>query len=181
MLSALALTANQNRATSRAERTAPRPSTPVEDFTELQGERLMSNDIQTKAKTVLGMAEVFFNRKPDWVTFFKEVVGVNGVVHSSFSEPEALAAFKLTEEYAAIEQMLTRLREQVEEYPPKEAIRVITVRLPQSLHDSLTAEAKKYDTSVNKLCLSKLMRIIDRELIPADKPELAKELEASEP
>lgn len=142
----------------------------------------MSSNIQTKATRVLGVAEEFFTKNPDWVTFFREIVGVNGVVHSSFPEPEALAAFKLTEEYAAIEQMLTRLREQAEAYPPKELTRVITIRLPQSLHDSLTAEAKKYETSVNKLCLSKLMRIIDKELIPSVKPEPKnKELETSEP
>lgn len=140
----------------------------------------MSRDIKTKAKTVLGVAEAFFNRGPDWVTFFREVVGINGIVQTAFPEAQSLAAFKLTDEYAAIEQMLTRLREQIDLFPPKENTRVITVRLPQSLHESLTAEAEKYQTSVNKLCLSKLMRIIDKELIPNDRPEPKKELETSE-
>lgn len=140
----------------------------------------MSSDIKVKAKKVLGVAQEFFNREPDWVTFFREVVGINGIVQTAFPEPRALAAFKLTDEYAAIEQMLTRLREQVDLYPPKENVRVITIRLPQSLHDSLTAEAKKYETSVNKLCLSKLMQIIDKDLVPNNKIEVNQELEPSE-
>lgn len=144
----------------------------------------MSSDIKTKAKKVLNVAQEFFTREPDWVTFFREVVGMNGIVQTAFPDPESLAAFKLTDEYAAIEQMLTRLREQVDRFRPKESVRVITIRLPQSLHDSLTAEAKKHDTSVNKLCLSKLMQLIDKELVPNSKPKTkakeSPELEASE-
>ena len=134
----------------------------------------MSSDMDSKKKTVFAVALAFFNTSPDWVTFFREVLGMDGVVRKAFSEPKALAEFELTEEYAEIQQMLAKLREQANIFPPKEPTRVITIRIPQSLHDALTSEAYEFQTSVNKLCISKLMQIIDGELVPSDKPALVK-------
>jgi predicted HicB family RNase H-like nuclease len=131
----------------------------------------MSSSVETKRKTVQNVAQAFFNRNPDWVTFFREVLGINGVVRTVFDNPKSLAAFETTVEYAEIQQMLVNLQERVEQIPPKEPIRVITVRLPQSLHESLGNEAKAYGTSVNQLCISKLMQIIDEERIPNNKPK----------
>jgi predicted HicB family RNase H-like nuclease len=135
----------------------------------------MSSDMDSKKKTVFGVAQDFFKTSPDWVTFFREVLGMDGVVRKAFLDPKALAEFELTEEYAEIQQMLAQLREQANILPPKEPTRVITIRIPQSLHDALTSEAVAYHTSVNKLCISKLMQIIDGELVPSDKPAFAKQ------
>jgi predicted HicB family RNase H-like nuclease len=134
----------------------------------------MPTSLETKRKTVHVVAQAFFNRGPDWVTFFREVLGVNGVVRTVFTEPKLLAEFESTPEYAEIQLMLTKLREQVDVLPPKEATKVITVRLPQSLHEALAAEAEAYHTSVNKLCISKLTQIIDEEYIPNGKAGPAK-------
>ena len=41
---------------------------------------------------------------------------------------------------------------------------MITVRLPESLHESLKAEAADHNTSMNKLCITKLlMALIDEQ------------------
>ena len=65
--------------------------------------------------------------------------------------------------------MLTRLRKQ---RPPAkeeaEPTKVITVRLPKSLHEALSVEAHEHHTSMNKLCISKLLQFIDRHMIPAE-------------
>jgi predicted HicB family RNase H-like nuclease len=45
---------------------------------------------------------------------------------------------------------------------------VITVRLPKSLHESLRAEAHDRRTSMNKLCISKLLQVVDGDLVPAE-------------
>jgi hypothetical protein len=45
---------------------------------------------------------------------------------------------------------------------------VITVRLPKSLHESLRAEAHDRHTSMNKLCISKLLQVVDGELVPSE-------------
>jgi predicted HicB family RNase H-like nuclease len=52
--------------------------------------------------------------------------------------------------------------------PPDEGDQVITIRLPKSMHAALKDEAHGFKTSMNKLCISKLLRIIDQELVPTD-------------
>jgi hypothetical protein len=38
---------------------------------------------------------------------------------------------------------------------------VITVRMPSTLHETLKAEAEEMRVSINTLCISKLMKLID--------------------
>ena len=55
----------------------------------------------------------------------------------------------------------------------KEPIKVITVRMPESLHTSLHAEAHDRRTSMNKLALAKLMitaNTLDAIMGPAEPP-----------
>jgi predicted HicB family RNase H-like nuclease len=121
-----------------------------------------------KAQEVLRVARELYNQQPDWVTFFREVLGVNGVVRTAYADADDLAHFEQTEEYMQIQQMVAKLRERGDQQPgDKEPTRVITVRLPQSLHESLRAEAHDRKTSMNKLCISKLLQMVDEELVPA--------------
>ena len=61
--------------------------------------------------------------------------------------------------------MLARLRQRSAPSQEKpEPTRVITVRMPQSLHEALQAEAHAHQTSMNKLCISKLLQVIDEQL-----------------
>lgn len=48
--------------------------------------------------------------------------------------------------------------------------RVITVRLPKSLHEALKTEAYGRKTSMNQLCISKLLQVIDAEMVPTEDP-----------
>ena len=57
----------------------------------------------------------------------------------------------------------TRLREKTAGADGKEPTRVITVRLPRSLHESLKDEANSRKTSMNQLCISKLLQVIEEE------------------
>jgi predicted HicB family RNase H-like nuclease len=80
-----------------------------------------------------------------------------------------MANFEMSSEYAEIQQMLAKLREKsADEAEGREPTRVITVRMPKSLHESLRQEAHSRRTSMNKLCISKLLQVISEELIPAD-------------
>jgi predicted HicB family RNase H-like nuclease len=105
----------------------------------------------------------------DWVTFYREIFGLRGLVRHMFPSRDALATFEQTEAYQEILQMLTRLREQGNvATDPEEPTRVITVRLPKSLHEALRVEAHEHRTSMNKLCVSKLLQFIDNEKVPSD-------------
>jgi predicted HicB family RNase H-like nuclease len=123
-----------------------------------------------KRQEVLRVADELCRQDPDWITFFREVLGLEGIVRRVYTEPEALAQFEQSEEYQQIQQMLAKLREKspdVQVGDNKEPTRVITVRLPQSLHEALKAEAHERRTSMNKLCISKLLQVIDDELVTA--------------
>ena len=41
------------------------------------------------------------------------------------------------------------------------------MRIPQSLHDALKIEAYEHRTSINKLCISKLLQYIDADHVPS--------------
>jgi hypothetical protein len=126
---------------------------------------------------VLQIASQMYDAGPDWITFFRELLGVEGLIRRSFPDNKLLRAFEQSPEHEAIQQMLAKLWAQgggaaVDDQEPT---RVITVRLPQSLHDALRAEAHDLHTSINKLCISKLLQVIDGKQVPigATKPAAA--------
>jgi predicted HicB family RNase H-like nuclease len=116
-------------------------------------------------------ASELFEKKPEWVVFFREVLGVDGIVRQMFPTPEALAEFERTPQYTEIQDMLAKLRENnPEKAPEDEPTRVITVRLPKSVHESLFQEASEHKTSINQLCISKLLQMIDDDRVPETNP-----------
>ena len=122
-----------------------------------------------RQQEVYRVASDLFRQGPDWVTFFREVLGVEGIIRRVYVTPQELEDFEASEEYAEIQQMVAKLREKSgSQTDDKEPTRVITVRLPKSLHESLRTEAHEKRTSMNKLCISKLLQVIDDQLIPHD-------------
>lgn len=110
------------------------------------------------------MALDLYRQRPSWITFFREILGVDGAVNRLFESRDALRDFEASEEYSRIQQMLTQLRDS-DNAPEesREATKVITVRLPSSLHESLRAEARNRNTSMNKLCIAKLLSALEEE------------------
>lgn len=122
-----------------------------------------------RKQEVFRIAGELYSAAPDWVTFFREVLGVDGVVRKMFTTAQEMADFEQSTEYAEIQQMLAKLREKsAADESDREPTRVITVRMPKSLHESLRHEAHNRRTSMNKLCISKLLQVISEELIPID-------------
>ena len=122
------------------------------------------------ATAVLEVAERLYAMNPEWVVFFREVLGVDGIVRRTFSEADALMRFECSPEYARIREMLDDLRtQQRDQAAGRETQRVITVRMPKSLHESLKSEAGKMRVSINTLCISKLLKMLDE----SDRRELA--------
>ena len=124
---------------------------------------------EDRKHTAQRIANEMFHQQPDWITFFREVLGVDGLLRKLFASPEELAAFEKTPEYAEIQLLLARLRERTGAAADgKEPTRVITVRLPKSLHEALKTEAHDRKTSMNQLCISKLLQVIDAELVTVE-------------
>src|SRR5262245_24632727 len=121
---------------------------------------------EDRKQTAQRVANEMFSHQPDWITFFREVLGVDGLICRLFATPEGLAACEKTRECTDIQQMLAKLRERTGSGADgKEPTRVITVRLPKSLHESLKTEAYDRKTSMNQLCISKLLQVIDGEFV----------------
>lgn len=121
-------------------------------------------------RQILAAAEKLFQSSPDWVVFFREVLGIEGLARQTFPSFDDLAAFERSEEFDQIQQMLVKLRELKQSSDSEtEPTRVITVRLPKSMHEYLRTEAHDLRTSMNKLCISKLLQVIEQDKIPTEK------------
>jgi len=142
-----------------------------------EAQSTVPESIDPQATSVLQVAERLHAMGPDWVVFFREVLGVEGIVRRSFPSATALSHFECSPQYARIREMLDDLRNRQRERPTsREAQRVVTVRMPRSLHESLKAEADDMRVSINTLCISKLLKILDED----DRKDLAPDRGASE-
>ena len=119
---------------------------------------------QAKRQEALRVAAQMFTQNPDWVTFFREILGVEGVARRLFTSQEEYLEFEHSPEFLEIQNMVAKLRNRNANTPDgQEPTRVITVRLPKSLHEALRAEAHDHKTSMNKLCISKLLQVLNEE------------------
>ena len=118
------------------------------------------HDIKTEADRL-------FAERVHWSKFHDVILGVNGLVRSKLEKGER-TLFYTAESYAEILKQLKYLRERrtVGDLPKE---RVITVRIPESLHESLREESHENRISMNKLCISKLVQHIDSEYIPDER------------
>ena len=115
-------------------------------------------------QAVLEVAEQLFATNPEWLVFFREIMGLEGIVRRTFQTSESLMRFECSPEYARIREMLDDLRQRQQDQPaPRESQWVVTVRMPRSLHETLKAEAQQMKVSINTLCISKLLKLIDEE------------------
>ena len=97
---------------------------------------------QEKYQEVLEGAENLYRQSPDWVTFFREVLGVEGIVRKAFPTFDELTAFEKSPQFDKIQKLVVRLREKRTNVDVEtEPTRVITVRLPKSMHEYLRTEA----------------------------------------
>ena len=113
-----------------------------------------------RCQKVLQVAKQLYQEKPDWVTFFRETLGVKGAARSVFPSQSEYVLFEQSGEFSEIQNMVAGLRTRKAGSSKNEPTRVITVRLPESLHEALKAEASDHNTTMNKLCISKLLQVL---------------------
>ena len=119
--------------------------------------------MQDRVQDVMSVAADLFSRKPEWLEFHREVFGVDGAIRKAFPTAEELAKFEGTDEYDQLEKMMVKLREDATGTNSGEDVtRVITVRMPSHIHETLKEEAQERRLSINRLCLAKLtQRLIE--------------------
>ena len=118
----------------------------------------MFDSFETKSAKVMAVARSLFAAKPDYVKFYQEVLGVHGSARAVFTNDIEYQNFRKSEDGVKIDDMIDELRFKARR--PKDTIKVITVRIPEAVHDSLKFEAHHSNVSMNKLCLLKLMKAV---------------------
>ena len=120
-----------------------------------------------RCKQALLLAEEAFAKTGSWVMFFREILGVGGVVKQLFSEDEDFKKFVEGTEFATLHEMLAAIRSQDQsKSDAAEPERMITIRIPKSLHESLQEESKACGLSINKLSISKLLFPANPRFVP---------------
>ncbi len=123
--------------------------------------------VEQRGREALRLAQEAFAKTGNWVVFYREILGPDGLVRQLFPNPEQIRTFEESREFAELQEMVAALRSQD---PSKgdatEPERMITIRLPKSLHDALKEEADEMNLSINKLCISKLLQRIESRFIP---------------
>lgn len=124
-------------------------------------------DFDERCNQAFSLANDLFGHAPTWVCFFREVLAVGGLCRRLFPTVEEYSQFMTTSHYDQVQQMLTALRSRdLPENDPNDPQRMITVRLPKSLHEALVDEAGRLSISVNKLCISRLLQVLDQKMVP---------------
>jgi predicted HicB family RNase H-like nuclease len=122
---------------------------------ELRAKRNCDLPATDRRKLVVDTATELFGVAPTWTAFYRETVGAAGVARALFQDIEEAHQYECSDEHCKVMEMLTVLRSRdLPENDPHEPQRMITVRIPKSLHDSICAEANELAVSVNKLCIT---------------------------
>ena len=116
-------------------------------------------DFKEKCETVLEMAKTLINSvpKPSSIYFFEQILSNEGIMQKQFTNPTEIQAFLKSPEYKSIFSMQNELQSKDDQSDSKIDTSVITVRLPVKLHESLKSEAHDHHTSLNKICVRKLL------------------------
>ncbi len=123
--------------------------------------------VAERGREVIRIAQEAFAQTGNWVVFYREILGVSGAVRKLFPDTEQLRLFQHSSEFAELQEMLAAMRSQDgSKADATEPERMITIRLPMSLHDALKAESEESNLSINKLCISKLLQPIEGRFTP---------------
>ncbi len=122
---------------------------------------------ELRCQQAFDVANDLFVNAPTWVCFYRELMGGRGLITQLFPEHDDFGRFLRTEQYHQIQMMLTALRSRdLPENDPHDPQRMITVRLPKSLHEAMCDEAGRLNISVNRLCISRMLQLLDPKMIP---------------
>ncbi len=122
---------------------------------------------EMRGEEIKRLAQDAFSKTGNWVVFYREILGSSGIVRQLFPTVEERRTFEATETYAELQEMLAALRSHdLSKSDATEPERMITIRIPKSLHDALKDESEEMTLSINKLCISKLLQHIDSRFVP---------------
>ncbi len=126
-----------------------------------------ADSFEARCQQAFDLSNDLFGNAPTWVCFYRELMGGEGLIPQLFPSNEDFGNFLRCDQYYQIQMMLTALRSRdLPENDPNDPQRMITVRLPKSLHEALCDEAIRLGISVNRLCISRMLQLLDPKMIP---------------
>ncbi|MEO8268972.1 MAG: hypothetical protein ABI557_04570 [Aureliella sp.] len=162
---------NKEAAAAPVNEAAAKLALELKQFTaiasKLRSELVPGSTFSERCKQAFEIANDLFSNAPTWVCFYRELMGGAGMLHDIFQENKDFGAFLRTDEHHQLQGMLTALRSRdLPECDPNDPQRMITVRLPKSLHEAMCEEATRLNISVNRLCISRMLQLLDPAMIP---------------
>lgn len=134
---------------------------------EARSKLLPGGSFADRAAQVYQVAQQLFAAAPTWMAFYRELLSTTGVARTLYPDATEYRQFETTSEFSEVQKMITVLRAgNLPENDPMESQRMITVRLPLSLHQALCQEADERGVSVNQLCISRLLQMVADDYIP---------------
>ena len=125
--------------------------------------------LEERGGEVLRLAIEAFPQTVNWVIFYREILGVEGVARNLFRTNEELSTWESTPQFEEVHTMLAALRSHdTTKGDTVDGQRMITVRIPTSLHEVLKKESDEQSLSINKLCITKLLQKLDPRFAPEE-------------
>ncbi len=125
--------------------------------------------LEHRPAQVLKLAEEAFAKTGSWVVFYRTMLAPGGVVDRLYSDPESRRYFETTPEFSELLEMLTAMRSQDESSAgTHEPTRVITIRIPRSMHEATIREAEELELSINAYCVTKLLQPANARFTPLE-------------
>jgi len=125
--------------------------------------------LDERAAEVLRIQVEAFAQTDNWVVMYRELLGVEGVVRKLYKTVDEIRAWEAAREFDEVHTMLAVLRSQDNgKGDTIESQRMITVRLPSSMHEALKTESEESGLSINKLCITKLLQKMDARFVPLE-------------
>ncbi len=122
-----------------------------------------------RAGEIKRLAIEAFPQTDNWVVFYREILGVDGIVRKLYRTIAELRTWEQSAEFGEVNTMLAALRSHdTGKGDTIEAQRMITVRLPASMHEAMKLESKECGLSINKLCITKMLQPLDVRFAPEE-------------
>lgn len=123
--------------------------------------------LRDRPAEALRLAEQLFAKTGSWVVFFRTMFAADGVVAKLFPTDEDREVFHVSKQHLELLEMVAALRSQDgDKLDAMEPPRMITIRMPRSVHAVLQAEAQSLKLSMNQLCMTKLLQRTDSRNVP---------------
>ena len=122
---------------------------------------------ESRVAALMQSAETVYATASSWVVFFRVVLGMDGLVRSTFPNRAERLRFESSPEFGSLLEMVAALRTlDRSRQSTHEAERQLVVRIPTSLHLLLCDEREETGISINKLVITKLLQPANTHFLP---------------